>query len=56
MGDLQVSGNILLRIIMLLMSAVFLTINVMQADSFGWTAWWGVLTGYWVGALIWGDD
>lgn len=50
------SGNILLRIIMLVMSAIFLTVNVMNADSFGWTAWWGVLTGYWAGALIWGDD
>ena len=50
------TGNILLRIVMLLMSAVFLTVHVMSADSFGWTAFWGVLTGYWLGALIWGDD
>lgn len=56
MGDLQVSGNILFRILMLVMSAIFLTVDVMDADSFGWTAFWGVLSGYWLGALIWGDD
>jgi hypothetical protein len=46
----------MLRVLMLVLSAVFLTMYVMEGDSIGWAAWWGVLTGYWMGALIWGDD
>lgn len=50
------SGMVVVRIAMLIMSAVFLTINVTTPDSIGWTAWWGVLSGYWLGSLIWADD